>query len=796
MSTTVRDVGRPAVPARGVPARGAPGARRPFRDNPRLILLGIAVLLVALVAMVTLADKSAQLNPDFLTEVVLYALSAADLTMLFALVFVLARNVVKLVVERRRGLPFSHFRAKLVLALLGLTIVPSVLVLIVGGELIRSATQKWVAQPVDDVLSSANQIAGDYYREHEVVVAQHAQNLARTISASAVQNGDADAVRVAIEREMRQGRVGLVEVYALGRSGQPVPLVAAQSPALPRGHLPASADLLASRVAAGTESTAHEPLEGGGELVRAGARLLDPATRRVVGVVVASDHLTGDLATHFRRITEAYEDYNRLKVLMRPLQGTYLTLFLMMTLMILVSATWMGLYLAKRITRPVQMLAAGAREIGAGHLDHRIEPETRDEFGSMVEAFNTMAGELAASQRKLERSRVDLERKNVQLDDRRRYIETVLERIATGVVSIGGDGRIETINGSALRLLGVDRAVVGTRAEDVMEREDLKPLAALLRNSRGTMTAGAQEFALARDGRELHLAAAATALQREDGSFEGAVLVFDDVTPLIRTQRVAAWRDVARRLAHEIKNPLTPIQLCAERMRRHFTSAPSASRELVEECTTTIVGEVESLKALVDEFAQFARMPAPKTVPSDLNALLTETLALYNGLFRHISIERRLEAGLPPVRVDVEQIRRVVINLVDNAVEALGGSHASARADGAGGERDAGAAPLDEARDDLSSDRRAPFEIDRPTIVVETRRDAVNGVARVIVADNGPGIPPADREKLFMPYYSTKRRGSGLGLAIVRRIIAEHGGAIDVQDNEPRGTRFVIELPV
>ena len=766
MATTVRDVSRPVLPARSLPAREAAPARRPFRDNPRLILLGMAALLIALVAMVTLADRSAELNPDFLTEVVLYALSAADLTMLLALVFVLARNIVKLVVERRRGLPFSRFRAKLVLALLGLTIVPSVLVLIVGGELIRSSTQKWVAQPVDDVLSSANQIAGDYYREREAVVARHAQGLAASLPAVALQNGDAEALRAIIEREVKQGRVGLVEVYALGRGGQPTPLVAAQSPALPRGHLRASADLLAARVAAGTESTAHEPLDAGAELVRAGAVVVDQATRRAAGVVIVSDHLAGELATRVRRITEAYEDYNRLRVLMRPLQGTYLSLFVMMTLMILVSATWMGLYLAKRITRPVQMLAAGAREIGAGHLDHRIEAETRDEFGSMVEAFNTMAGELAASQRKLERSRVDLERKNLQLDERRRYIETVLERIATGVVSMSADGRIETINGAAVRLLDVDRNVIGTPADDVFSRADLKALAALLRNS-GATSPAVQEFALARDGRELHLAAAATALQGDDGSFQGSVLVFDDVTPLIRTQRVAAWRDVARRLAHEIKNPLTPIQLCAERMRRHFSGAPPASRELVDECTTTIVGEVESLKALVDEFAQFARMPAPKTVPSDLNALLTETLALYNGLFREIALEPRFEAGLPPVRVDVEQIRRVVINLVDNAVEALGGAQATLRPDG-----------------------------DQPRIVIETRRDAVNGVARVIVADNGPGIPAADREKLFMPYYSTKQRGSGLGLAIVRRIIAEHGGAIDVQNNEPQGTRFVIELPV
>ena len=767
MATTVRDVGRPPLPARSATAAPPAPARRPFRDNPRLILLGIAVLLVALVAMVTLADRSAELNPDFLTEVVLYALSAADLTMLLALVFVLARNIVKLIVERRRGLPFSRFRAKLVLALLGLTIVPSVLVLIVGGELIRSSTQRWMAQPVDDVLTSANQIAVDYYHEHETVVAARAQALASTIPASAIVSGDADALRGTIEREVRQGRVGLVEVYAIPPTGAPVPLVAAESPQLPRGHRRASADLLAARVAAGTETTAHEALEGGGELVRAGAIVADAASGRPVGVVLASDHMTSELASHFRRITEAYVEYSKLKVLRRPLQGTYLSLFLMMTLMILVSATWMGLYLAKRITRPVQMLAAGAREIGAGHLDHRIEPETMDEFGSMVEAFNAMAGELAASQRKLERSRLDLERKNVQLDERRRYIETVLERIATGVVSVGGDGRIETINGAALRLLGVDRAVVGTRAEDVFAREDLKALASLLRGGRGGAAVSAQEFALARDGRELHLAAAATAVHGDDGGFAGAVLVFDDVTPLIRTQRVAAWRDVARRLAHEIKNPLTPIQLCAERMRRHFSSAPPAARELVAECTTTIVGEVESLKALVDEFAQFARMPAPKTVPSDLNALLADTLALYNGLFREITIDRRFEPELPAVRADVEQIRRVVINLVDNAVEALGGAQA--------GPRPAG---------------------DPPTIVVETRRDDVNGVVRLVVADNGPGISPADREKLFMPYYSTKRRGSGLGLAIVRRIIAEHGGAIDVQDNQPAGSRFVIELPV
>ncbi len=571
-----------------------------------------------------------------------------------------------------------------------------------------------------------------------------------------------------LEAEVAQGHVRRVDVYGLAPGGDPVFLVAAQSPSFPRGDGRPSSDRFAARVAAGADSIVHEPLKEGGELVQAGALVVDSATKRALGVVIATDHLTGELAYESHRIITAYEDYARLHVLSRPLQGMYLSLFLMMTLMILVSATWMGLYLAKRITRPIHMLAAGAREIGAGHFDHRIEPETRDEFGSLIEAFNSMASGLATSQRKLERSRVDLERKNLELDERRRYIETVLDRIATGVVSIGADGGVETINGAALRLLAVTRGVVGTHAEDIFEREDLRPLGVLVGQARtGSGQASGHEITLVRDGRELHLAAAATPLQREDGSPEGAVLVFDDVTPLIRTQRVAAWRDVARRLAHEIKNPLTPIQLCAERMRRHFRSAPQPVRELVEECTATIVGEVESLKSLVDEFAQFARMPAPKAAPADLHTLLDEALALYNGLFSTIQIEKRLDSTLPPVRIDVEQIRRVVINLVDNAVEALGGS--------AAGERPGG---------------------DAPTIVVETQHDRGGGVARVLVADNGPGISAADRDKLFMPYYSTKRRGSGLGLAIVRRIVVEHGGSIEAQDNEPQGTRFVIELPL
>src|SRR5207253_3367638 len=278
-----------------------------------------------------------------------------------------------------------------------------------------------------------------------------------------------------------------------------------------------------------------------------------------------------------------------------------LSFFLMVTLLILIGAIWMCSYLAKRITRPALALSAAAREIGAGHLDQRIEPQSNDEFGSLVEAFNAMASELAASRRKLDRGTIQLERKHIEVEGRRRYIETILERITTGVVSVDASGAITTINSAASRLLGLDRSIVGQPAISLFDRTDLQPLAGLLAGvGHGRIDPTAHEIAMARDGQEVHLAAVATALVGDSGAPEGIVLVLDDVTPLIRAQKVAAWREVARRLAHEIKNPLTPIQLSAERLRRHFTGAPPQAKALVEECTLTIVGEVESLKGLVD----------------------------------------------------------------------------------------------------------------------------------------------------------------------------------------------------
>jgi two-component system nitrogen regulation sensor histidine kinase NtrY len=736
--------------------------RRPLRDNPRLILAGMSLLLAALVGIVALANRSAGLSPDFLTEFVLYGLWAADLTILLGLTFVLARNVIKLIVERRRALPFARFRGRLVAVLLGMTLIPAVLVLLVGSELIRNSVDRWFNAPVEEVLTAADLIASDYYRDRQARVTADAERIAGALGSASFDGADVAAVRDRIQPEVMQGRVKMLEVYRVTpgtQTPEATAYLAIAAPNMPRGYARAVADRMAARAATGeVEPPTPEQLPDGGELIRAAAVVRRGGSGQRTAIVVASDVLVGDLAARARKIQDAYEDYSQLRVLRQPLAGVYLSFFLMMTLMILVGATWMGLYLAKRITEPVQRLATAAREIEAGHLDYRVDRATvsDDEFGSLVEAFNSMATEVGKSRRRLERSTVDLERKHLEVEGRRRYIETILERIATGVVSIDASGSVSTLNRAAMRLLELTPAAIGQQAAAVFEREDLQPFGALLRKAAtGKVEPSAQEVTRMRDDREVQLAAVATALRGTEGS-DGLVLVVDDFTALSQAQKTAAWREVARRLAHEIKNPLTPIQLCAERIRRHFSNAAEPAHALVEECTSTIVGEVDSLKALVDEFSEFARMAPPRTTPTDLHALVNEALQLYAGLLGDVRFERRFAATLPKIRVDTEKIRRVIINLVDNAIEAMNRSG---------------------------------------VITLETQHDSSASLVRLIVTDDGPGIPAAEREKLFLPYYSTKLRGSGLGLAIVRRIVAEHGGTIEVGDNVPRGTKFTIELP-
>jgi two-component system nitrogen regulation sensor histidine kinase NtrY len=751
-------------------ATGADGppSRRRWLDSPRL-LMGVGALLVAiLVALFWLARRTGELAPQVITDVLLYALLAVDLALLIALGFVLVRNLLKLLVEQRGAEPFGRFRAKLVAALLAMTVVPALLVLLSGSQIIRDSAARWFSTPVDDVLGASQEIARRYYQDAADGATRRARALAARVLPTAVASGDLQLAGE-LDAESRSMRDGLIEIYRVAPSpNDPLALVfvaGSGSANLPQGHVPPSADRVAAKSAAGNrEESTQEELDGGGVLLRTAVPVRD-GDRAVVGVAVVSQFVGRDVQALALEATAAYESYQGLRALRGPIQGVYQSVFLAVTLLILISATWLGLYLAKRITRPVQMLAEGAKAIGAGELGVRLKAESGDELGSLVESFNMMAAELESSRSRLERSQRELEQKNLEVDARRRYIETILNRVATGVLSLDADGRLLTANGAADRLLGLGPDAAGSRVEDVFARDDLRPLLSLV-HPKGADSV--QEITLMRDDREIHLAAARTPLVGDAGREEGAVLVLDDVTPLIRAQRVAAWRDVARRLAHEIKNPLTPIQLSAERLRRHFAGAPPQSVALLVECTDAIVTEVESLKGLVDEFAQFARLRGPRLSPTDLNRIVESALSLYAGVLQPDGVEvvRRFERNLPLVPADAEQLRQVIINLVDNAMEALGGPSGSARVNGA-----------------------------RPAITITTKHDAGAERVQVVVSDNGPGVPAGDRDKLFMPYYSTKGRGSGLGLAIVRRIITEHGGEIDVSAAQPTGTAFAIELP-
>jgi two-component system nitrogen regulation sensor histidine kinase NtrY len=479
----------------------------------------------------------------------------------------------------------------------------------------------------------------------------------------------------------------------------------------------------------------------------------------VPAAIVVAIHVPQRLEARLRNISQAFQEYKQLRLLKNPIKGIYILLFLLMTLIIVFSATWFGLYLARGITEPIQMLAEGTREVAAGNLNYKVTVRADDEIGILVDSFNRMTGDLAASQSKLEETYRDLQAKHGEMEDRRRYTETVLEAVATGVVSLDPEGRVTTINGAAERLLGLTGAQIqGRSADRVFRSPEYAEIDALIQRM-GRVREGMldREVHLRRGGQAVALLASATALRGPDGGYVGMVLAFDDLTELLKAQRLAAWREVAQRIAHEIKNPLTPIQLSAQRLRRRLAADRSPDeKRLLEEATATIIQEVDGLRQLVDEFSRFARMPALTPKPTDLARLLEGVVMLYRESHPSLGIRAAFSPDLPPVEVDPDQIKRAVLNLVDNAVEAVGGT----------GE-----------------------------VVVQTAWLPEAHRVRIVVADDGPGVAAEDRERLFVPYFSTKATGMGLGLPIVHQIVSDHGGTIRVEDNTPNGSRFVIELP-
>ncbi len=690
------------------------------------------------------------------SNITIFALLNLNLIVLLLLVVLLFRNLVKLWFERRQNVIGAKFKAKLVLSFLALALAPAILIFLIASNFINKSIEGWFKPQVERPLDQALAVAQTYYGNLERTALRHGRYLGRVIERDGLLGEDRREGLSAFLVE-QQERLGISAITVFGAQGQE--LVHVKDPIL--ADLPTQDvnEGQLKRGLAGQEVTTARELASG-DLIEAVLPVWTTrgADRQIAGVIVVGMHVSERLEARVRGISQAFQEYKQLKILKTPIKGIYILLFLLMTLIVVFSFTWFGLYLARGITGPIAQLAEATREIAAGNLAYRVQGRADDEIGVLVQSFNRMTDDLGESKKRLEEAYLDLSDKHTELEDRRRYIETVLEAITTGVVSFDPLGRLTTINRAAARMFGVAESAVGRLVEEVFAGPDFRGVVALVqRASRARGGAIEQELQLRRGGTTLALLASATALRGPEGEYTGAVVVFDDLTELLKAQRVAAWREVAQRIAHEIKNPLTPIQLSAQRLRRRLRGTSGEEQRLVAECTETIIQEVDGLKRLVDEFSRFARMPVLAPRPTDLRPLVDAVVALYRESHPAVPLSARHAGDLPLLEVDPDHIKRAVLNLVDNAVQAVGAS----------GE-----------------------------VVVETAHVPETAHARIVVADTGPGISPEDKEKLFLPYFSTKAAGMGLGLPIVHEIVTEHGGTIRVEDNEPRGTRFVVEVPV
>ncbi|MBV8818847.1 MAG: HAMP domain-containing protein, partial [Acidobacteriaceae bacterium] len=458
------------------------------------------------------------------------------------------------------------------------------------------------------------------------------------------------------------------------------------------------------------------------------------------GTLTLSAALPVDLEKKKAEIDHSVRIYKRLSADRKSFRAIYLLLLLLITLFVLFVATWLARYMASQISTPIAALLDAAQHIRKGDLGYRVHTGAIDELATLVKAFNEMTS--------------DLERNSKELESRRRFTETILESIPTGVISLSGDGKIQRVNRALMSIFPEAQVRSATRLEDLFGREDVAEIRYLINRAGRTSVAGTQiEFQAADRVLTLSLTVAAIGQRRSSGF----VLVVEDSSEVLRAQKAIAWNEVARRVAHEIKNPLTPIALCADRIARQIERTPTPdTQRILRECCTTISREVQSVKTLVDEFSQFTRLPAARPVACRFNEIVSNALAVVQGRLDGIDLQLELEPDLPIVNIDPEQFKRVVVNLVDNAAEAM---------------------------------QHSPLK----TLQVATR--TTGDSVELLIADSGCGISRDDKEKLFLPYFSTKGRGTGLGLAIVNRILSDHNAMIRVEDNHPCGARFVVEVP-
>lgn len=728
--------------------------------------LGITVLLLLSIIVSQQLGLWTIIPPDTASDtLLLYALSTLNFVAFVVFSFIFVRNLLKLRRERRERQLGSKIKTRLLVYFIAISFLPIIAMAVFSYLFLNRSLEKWFARLPARVVNEAQEV------QREAVDAQ-TRNLRETASLLAVvlePQSDTERQQT-LDRIVAGGQLSAVEI--IDSNGR----VIAQS----RGQLSArdSKELESLLEKAHSLKGSDDSLADGKDLDAVVVPLTDVQTSGQQLIVVPLRRASSDLGD---TITGSQGEYRKLVERQRRVRLLGLSTLGLMTLMLLFVSSWVAIYLARGIATPIKALAEASKEIARGNLSHRVTTIAEDELALLADSFNQMTTQLEDNRSSIEAGSAALREKNLTLEERRDYIETILESLSTGVVSLDENDCVTTINAAASRMLRLQATPANERKlESLMGAEDWLVMDRLLRRARRTGQAAEQaQLAGGDDGAPLPVALTATALRASSAQKRGVVLVLEDLSELLAAQRVAAWSEVARRMAHEIKNPLTPIQLSAERIAKSYQRATAGDQNgsngqngmsertnedvhvkaVIDECTETIAREVAGLKAMVDEFSRFARLPLARLEIAHLNEVVRHAVALYDDRLAGVTMETNLTANLPAAMLDTEQLRRVFVNLIDNASNALASVDAEKQ------------------------------------ITITTRFDPIRSLLVAEVSDTGHGIRASDFKRLFQPYFSTRGSGTGLGLAIVQRIILEHGGRIRAEANYPRGARFVIELP-
>ncbi|HXV69065.1 MAG TPA: ATP-binding protein [Nitrospira sp.] len=680
-----------------------------------------------------------------------------DLIGFVVLLLLLSRNLIKAYFERRHRLVGSGFRTKLIAAFIGFSLIPTVLLAVVASGIVNKVVDLWFSEQIEKVMKDSYEVARMQHAGHIAL----AVNSARAIGQELFREDmlipeQRDLLIAAIARKRTEYGVAGIQVF----SNKMETLTKSLDANVPAGVLDLPISQLVLQVINGKQEFTSVQEAQSGRLVRAGIPVASGSRRgELEGVVVVEAFVPESLLTKMEGIGRQYAEYKQIKAMKNPIKAGAYFFVAVVTVMILFSATWFGFYVARGITVPIQRLAEATEAVAQGDLSVKIEVKATDEIGSLVDSFNRMTQDLQGSKTKLEEANLTLWNTNVELDRRRAYIETVVDTIAAGLLSIDRTGIITTFNPSGERILGLAADRFRGRSANEAFKEfglDLFQTAydRMLADDRDSL---ALEGQMDVQGKLITIGLNASRMRDEANKDLGFVLVFEDLTELIKAQKVAAWQEVARRVAHEIKNPLTPIQLSAQRLRKKFFEKSPDLERVFDEATNVIINEVGSLKHMVDEFSKFARLPAPQMVRQSLHEVVQDVVTLYRAAQKDIELIVDLDEDLPAINFDREQMKRVFVNLFDNAIQAMN---------------------------------------QKGRLWVGTKYDTKRKRAVVTVADEGPGILPEDQERLFLPYFTRKKTGTGLGLAIVRRIITDHEGQIQAGNNQPKGAIFTFDLPV